>query len=49
MIVDGEAELLRVADPTGRFQVVQALAVPGIFSVHLLACGGDDPLPCLGI
>ncbi len=48
IVADGASELVRVHDPFGAFEIVSAVSVPDIFSVHPVVCGEDEGLPCLG-
>jgi len=48
VVADGAAELVRVHDPHGAFEIVSAVEVPDIFSVHPVVCAEGGGLPCLG-
>ncbi len=47
LIADGGAELLRIYDPYGRFELVDMVPAPGIFGLAAVVCGPDGGLPCL--
>lgn len=48
LVADAATELLRIYDPFGRFEVVAAVAVPGVFGIDRLDCAAGGGLPCLG-
>ncbi len=48
VIADAAAEIVRVTDPRGAFQVVAATPAPGVFGLSPITCGPDGGLPCLG-
>lgn len=48
VVADAGAEVVRVADPFGAFQVVAAVPAPGVFGLSPIACGAGGGLPCLG-
>jgi outer membrane protein assembly factor BamB len=48
VVVDGEDEAFRIWDPFGAFEIVSAIKIPGVFSVHLVPCGEGGAHPCLG-
>jgi len=48
VVADGAAELVRIHDPHGAFEIVSAVEVPDIFSVHPVVCAEGGGLPCLG-
>ena len=48
LVADAGEEVLRVYDPFGSFQIVQAAYVPGVFSIQAVVCGDGGGLPCLG-
>lgn len=47
LVADAAAEVLRVYDPLGRFEIVGAASVPGVFSFAPVVCGEGGGLPCL--
>ena len=49
LIADAAEEVLRVHDPLGRFEIVDAAYVPGVFGLTVIACGDGGGLPCLGV
>jgi hypothetical protein len=38
LLADGATELVRVADPFGAFEVVDAVAAPGIYCIDVVDC-----------
>jgi hypothetical protein len=48
LVADAAEEVLRVYDPFGSFEVVEAAYVPGVFGLTALECGAGGGLPCLG-
>ncbi len=48
LVADAAAEVLRIHDPLGRFEVVDAAYVPGVFGLTGVICGEGGGLPCLG-
>ena len=48
LVADAAAEVLRVYDPLGRFEIVDAAFVPGVFGLVEVPCGAGGTLPCLG-
>lgn len=49
LIADAAAEVLRVHDPLGRFEIVDVAYVPGVFGLTAVVCGEGGGLPCLGV
>jgi len=47
LVADGASEVLRIFDPLGRFEVVDAARTPGVFGLSLVTCGDGGGLPCL--
>jgi hypothetical protein len=48
LVADAAEEVLRVYDPRGRFEVVDAVRVPGVFGLAPVTCGpAGSLLPCL--
>lgn len=47
LVADAGAEVVRIFDPLGSFQVVDAVAVPGVFGLARVDCAADGGLPCL--
>lgn len=47
LVADAAEEVLRVHDPLGRFEIVDAAFVPGVFGLVPVTCGEGGGLPCL--
>ncbi|MDP2309386.1 MAG: hypothetical protein Q8P18_25420 [Pseudomonadota bacterium] len=47
LVADAAEEVLRVHDPLGRFEIVGAAYVPGVFGLTSVTCGEGGGLPCL--
>ncbi|MES2644582.1 MAG: hypothetical protein V4850_34160 [Myxococcota bacterium] len=47
LVADAAQEVLRVHDPLGAFEIVDAAYVPGVFGLTAVTCGSGGGLPCL--